>query len=308
MAVGMLAVPTDVDTDRLGALVWYTVRDITRPTRDEIARAVAATRLPGVVVPKPIASSDALRRTVRDLGTLPERTDDAGHIIRLLLREAPQTDRERLSYHLIRETGDKARVELHYEEVGELHLHKPTASLSVAAYGGITDAEERRVLDRASSTFDFNREHYNSQMVRDIVGKALQTADPVTVRPSGGVFFIGREHATTVQAAALFVCSFGGESRLYSVPVLDDSDSRTMIGDSLEAQVETEASRVIESLRELLASGRASEVATEASLRSLRGLAELTERYEGLLQTRIDGARAALEAAQAQARSLLEMV
>ncbi len=306
--MGMLAVPTDVDTDRLGALVWYTVRDITRPTRDEIARAVAATRLPGVVVPKPIASSDALRRTVRDLGTLPERTDDAGHIIRLLLREAPQTDRERLSYHLIRETGDKARVELHYEEVGELHLHKPTASLSVAAYGGITDAEERRVLDRASSTFDFNREHYNSQMVRDIVGKALQTADPVTVRPSGGVFFIGREHATTVQAAALFVCSFGGESRLYSVPVLDDSDSRTMIGDSLEAQVETEASRVIESLRELLASGRASEVATEASLRSLRGLAELTERYEGLLQTRIDGARAALEAAQAQARSLLEMV
>ena len=164
------------------------------------------------------------------------------------------------------------------------------------------------MLDRASSTFDFNREHYNSQMVRDIVGKALQTADPVTVRPSGGVFFIGREHATTVQAAALFVCSFGGESRLYSVPVLDDSDSRTMIGDSLEAQVETEASRVIESLRELLASGRASEVATEASLRSLRGLAELTERYEGLLQTRIDGARAALEAAQAQARSLLEMV
>ncbi len=306
--MGMLAVPKDVDTERLGALVWYTVRDVTRPTRDEIRQAVQATGLPGAVVPKPIAPSDALRRTVKDLGTLPERDDGAGHIIRHLLREVPQEDKNRLSYHLVRETGDKARVELHYAETGELHLDKPTGALTALSYDIMADEPERKVLDEAIAIYDFNREHYGSQAVRDLVGKALRTADPVTVRPSGGVFFVGRAHTATVRATARFLASFGGESHLYSVPVLDDSESREMVGDSLELQVQGEAGRVIEDLRALLASGKATQVSTEAALRSLRGLHELTERYEALLETKIDGARAALEAAQAQARTLLQTV
>lgn len=304
----MLAVPREVDAERLGALVWYTVRDVTRPTRDEIRQAVRVTGLPGAVVPKPIAPSDALRRTVKDLGTLPGEDDGQGHVVRHLLREAPEADRDRLSYHLVRETGDRARVELRYAETCELHLHKPTGALTALPYASVADEHERRVLDEALATYDFNREHYSSQAVRDLVGRALRTADPVTVRPSGGVFFVGREHTATVRSTARFLALFGGESHLYSVPVLDDSESRAMVGDSLELQVQGEAGRVIEDLRALLASGKATGVSTEAALRSLRGLHELTERYEALLETKIDGARAALEAAQAQARALLQTV
>lgn len=306
--MSLLAVPREVDTARLGALVWYTVREITRPTRPEIERAVAATGLPGAALPRPIAAGDALRRTVHDLGTLPERTDSTGRVIRLLLREAAQDDKDRLVYRLVRETADTARVELDYAEVGEVQLHKPSGSLTALGYAGLADETEQAVLKNVSTGYQFNRDHYDSNTVRDMVGKALKTAHPVSVRPSGGVFFVGREHVGVVRKAAAFLASFQGDSRLYSVPVLDDEEARRMVGDSLEAQVDAEAGRVIENLRALLTAGKPSEAATEAALRALRSLADLTSRYEELLQTRIDGARAALEAAQAQARRLLETV
>lgn len=304
--MSLLAVPREVDTARLGALVWYTVREITRPTRSEIQRAIVVTGLPAAAMPRPIAAGDALRRTVRDLGTLPERTDSTGRVIRLLLREAAQDDKDRLVYRLVRETADTSRVELDYAEVGEVQLHKPSGSLTALGYAGLADETEKAVLDDVATTYRFNRDHYDSSAVRDMVGKALKTAHPVSVRPSGGVFFVGREHVGVVRKAAAFLASFQGDSRLYSVPVLDDEEARRMVGDSLEAQVDAEAGRVIENLRALLTAGRPSEAATEAALRALGALTDLTTRYEELLQTRIDGARAALEAAQAQARRLLE--
>ena len=194
--------------------------------------------------------------------------------------------------------------------MAELHLHKPTASLTAHCYAALAESDEADVLRRAVSAYESNRQHYDSQMVRDIVGRALHEAAPVSVRPSGGVYFIAREFRDRVTAVSRFVdlLGSGSGSRLYQVPVLDDADARSMVADSVEAQVGVEAERVITDLRGLLQAGKPSTPAMEGALRSLRSLDDMTARYEGLLQDRIDGARAALEAAQAQARSLLEAV
>ena len=94
--MNMVAMPPQVEIDRLGALVWYTIRLATRPTLDEIQVALSTTSLPSGLAPGTIAPSDALRRAIKGLGTLPERTDDEGHVIRLLMREAVQGDKDRL--------------------------------------------------------------------------------------------------------------------------------------------------------------------------------------------------------------------
>lgn len=305
--MNLLAVPTEVDTERLGALVWYTVKNASMPTRTEIQTALVLSGLPDSLTPKSISPSDALRRAIKDLGTLPEEKTGQEQVVRLLIREVPPADKEHLAYHLVRETGDASREHLSYEEIGSVELDKRTGSLSVSPVSGaVLSQHEMSVLDQVLARYQFDRDHYDSEMVRYIARMALKSSDPISVRPSGGVYFIGRDHLPRVKQVERFLEQFAQGTKLYSVPVVDDADMRSMVSDSVEEQVNTEAVRVVTELRSLIDKGTPTEVQAVAAVRSIRELAAMTERYEALLETRIEGARAALEAAQAQARTLLE--
>lgn len=305
--MSLMAVPSEVDTDRLGALVWYTVKQASTATRAEIQMALVMSGLPDSLTPKAISPSDALRRAIKDLGALPEQTASQDQVIRLLIREVPPADRDHLAYHLVRETGDASHEHLRYEEIGSIDLDKRTSSLSVSPVSGTSLSQhEQSVLDQVMTQYQFDRDHYDSEMVRYIARMALKSSDPISVRPSGGVYFIARDYLGRVKQVGVFLDQFASGTRLYSVPVVDDADMRSMVSDSVEEQVNAEAVRVVTELRTLIERGTPTEVQAVAAVRSIRELAAMTERYEALLETRIEGARAALEAAQAQARTLLE--
>lgn len=305
--MALVAVPNELDTERLGALVWYTVKNAAMGTRTEIQTALALAGLPDSLTPKPIPASDALRRAIKDLGTLPEEKTNQGQVVRLLIREVPPADKDHLAYHLVRETGDASREHLDYREIGTIELHKRTSSLLVSPIASASVSQhELSVLEQVTARYQFDREHYDSEMVRYIARMALKNSDPISVRPSGGVYFIARDYLGRVKQVGVFLEQFASGTRLYSVPVVDDADMRSMVSDSVEEQVDTEATRVVTELRTLLERGTPTEIQAVAAVRSIRELAAMTERYEELLETRIEGARAALEAAQAQARTLLE--
>jgi len=299
-------VPETVDTQNLGALVWYTIQLAATATRDELRDAVRTAGLPEALLPKPIPVSDALRRAVKDLGTIPDEKNDRDEVVRLLIREAPTVDKDHLTYRLVRETGEAGRKNLAYRELASIDLDKRTGSLVVTHLALELTPGEDAVLDKLGAQYRFDREHYDSEMVRHIARGALKGTDPITVRPSGGIYFIGQAHLSRVEQVRTFLRQFTVGTRLYSVPVLNEVDNRTMVSDHVEEQVKVESVRVVEDLKKLLQAERRSEVQVQGALRSLRGLAEMTERYEDLLQTRIDGARAVLGAAQTQARALLD--
>lgn len=306
-----------VHVDQLGALVWYTVRSISQPTRSELFMALSASQLPPTLMPKPIAPSDALRRAVKDIGNLPTQTLSPTKVVRLLFREAPDKDQDYLTYHLVRETGTgdaqgSKNSALDYQDIAQVSMHKKLGGrLHVQLEPGFTpepDSPEEAALRAIEQKCHFNRSHYDSQSVRTIVTRALAVADPVSVRPAGGVYFVSRSFEDRVNATKAFLSLIGGNSRLYNVPVINDEDARTMVVDSVEAEVGAEAQRVIESLKKLLSSGKVTTETTTAALRSFGDLRGMTERYETLLQSRIDGARAALEVAEQQARAILVQV
>lgn len=271
----MSAAQSHVQLDRLGELVWYTIREAARPTRSELAQALVNAGLSSSLLPRPISAYDALRRAVRDMGTLPQHESQTGEIVPLLLREGAR-DPDDLRYLLVEERGNRGQRMLDYENIGLVELAKSTGRIRAAHYAGLASNEAQKVLQDVEARYQFDSGHYDSETVRRITAEALRSANPISVRPSGGVYFVARPYADLIDSVAAFLNAVGGESHLYRITVGDDPDAHGMVADSVETHVSAEAERVVRGLRDLLGSGKANEHATEAALRDLRSLAQLT--------------------------------
>lgn len=291
----------------LGALVWFTVRNETRPTPSALSSAVKAAGLPSTVLPKPINPRDALRRSITDLGRLPE-TDKGDLVERYLFREVPDPDSKSLVYHLIREIATPSNETLSYAECLSVCLKKHSTEVATTWLGSDTPSnQEFDIRDRLLTTWLENLRHHDSQAVRDVIQRVLQDTRPVSVRPSGGVYFVAGEYVESIDRLRRMVGALPGGSRVYSLPVLRSDDTEAMVQDSLAQDVEAQALRTVGALRRILASkSLPSEDEIQRAFKDLAGLAKLTETYELFLSDAATGARAALAAAQVQARVLLK--
>jgi phage pi2 protein 07 len=177
---------------------------------------------------------------------------------------------------------------------------------------------ERESLARLAKYYAFEKERYDGEAVRSVMGRAFEMAEAIPVRNSGGMYFIPEKHGDYAENILTFVGEVrqnaedslrrkARPSTAFSVPLVDREEYRELLEDSLDEHVKKEAQALIsEMARALKGDSGITKKRQQSFIERIKALKSNVRTYEELLQMEAQGARDNLEVAMKQARSLLE--
>ena len=298
----------------LGRILWFTISDM-KVSAKQLKQAFNNAGIDEVYLPKPISPRDAFRRASKVAEAKRVKLDNNDQYLNLLVREVKMADKE-IVRQLVREIVDSKDVKLEYLPVANMKLVNDTDFIMepiIPAFD-LYDEEDIALL-KVENEFEICKDNYNGRHVRELVQHILAGCAPVSVRPSGGVYFTPEKYADTVNSLSemvqeLSAYSIAAErSRLWSIPVIDGNEHRTMVEESLEDQVKADSKSLITDMARIIKSGRnITQKTAEQYIVKVKDLKAKVKNYEEMLETEILGTQSAMDIAMEQARKLLEHV
>jgi len=94
-------------------------------------------------------------------------------------------------------------------------------------------------VDQVLVDYDIFKSHHDSRAIRSMIYNILSSLAPVSVRPSGGIYFIPIQHEETLRKLVDFISLLVGESEGWMIPVIDRNDMRDMVKEKLSDQLKT---------------------------------------------------------------------
>lgn len=94
-------------------------------------------------------------------------------------------------------------------------------------------------------------EYYTADAVRGIVRDLLTAANAISVKPSGGVYFIHQIKQETVEQLEGLIGRIGQGCSFHQLPLLDTMDQRQMLTAAWEDEIETTVQRLLEEIAEV---------------------------------------------------------
>ena len=299
------------DLPILGHIAWYTVRECKAP-REVVELALTRAGLSPNLLPR-VNNRDAFRRACTWADERVRRHPlDEGRFVNILVRPVKSSyQHKELVSQVVVEIVSADDERLDYAPVANLRLDQ-TGNLAVEFLRAEFPTVVYELIADVKVTYRDMLTHCSGAHIRQVVYSALLQTKPVSVRPSGGVWFVKRDQEATLTSLAQFLDEIsqynvhGAPSRLWKVPVVDGEEHRLMVREALEEQTEAEAHKTIEDIAALLKAEKLQKFQVQTCVERLRHLREQVEAYEELLEQRVDAARAALDIAQAQLRRLLD--
>lgn len=280
-------VPTDLidyrtrqqDAEKIGDIGWFSVRQTLVP-HARIEADLTAAGL-GAWVPKKTAASDDYRKATSAANRRVEL--DGGKYRNILIR--PLDDNEdRIVRSVVIETLHKGK-RLDYCEAAHVIFHRDSGRLTVKMLvdpGGPADEVVRDI--RAS--FLARRGSVDQDTVRGMIKKVLDAHKAVTVRDTGAVFFIPREHCDIVPKLEKIAAAIPG-AEFEAVPLVEDDPEnprkrRDLVARGVTAGVFLEVDQLLSDIRE--AGDQLSHRKAGTILNRFKDLKARTESYQSLLQ------------------------
>jgi len=297
----------------LGRILWFTISEL-KVNFNQLQKAFNNSGIDEKYLPKPISPRDAFRRATKVAEAKRIKLNEDQYL-NLLVREVKMSDEE-IIRQLVREIVDSKNVRLEYLPVANLVLKNDT-DFEAYRLPAVSDLynEESLALMKVSNEFENCKDNYNGRHVREMVQNILNACDPVSVRPSGGVYFIPEKHAGTASALSDMVKELSQfsitseRSRIWSIPVIDAHEHRVMVAESLEDQVKGDSQSLITEMANILKTGRNITPKTaEQYIHKVKNLKSKVKKYEDMLSTEILGAQSTMDIALEQAKKLLENV
>jgi len=324
------------EVEFLGHLIWYSLAE-TRITRENLLQALENAGVDAEFAPKPISPRDAFRRATASMEvvkvpiTLSGRSNP-GAPDKLIEDEDPETtptgfanvmvrdvasDSNHIVRQVVREEVDSDNVRLSYEPVAQIKMNGDDRLSAHALPGkehGLLDAE-RALLRDVYKRFEYERLHYDSSAVRRIVSSVLAEGSPVSMKASGGVYFVSREHEMVTDSVVRLVgelkeyATTSKTSTVMPVPMVDGDQYREALAESLDEQVERQSKSLIHEMSRILkGSSKITDARQKEFVDRVRDLSAVVGEYEQLLEREIEGARSSLDLARKEAVSLLSKV
>lgn len=251
---GYLSQLSDADDAVLGALAIYNVVDVDQITVDDLRNWLSELELNEDYLPAPARPVEAYEKATSSakisypLGGSKRRDHNQnGQTVTLMMRPVVRGE-ARILRHLVRELVDHANEELSYEvEIARCEFRRAAGQGADPGDGEMTiervnteclTDDEHQVLDgviqKITDEFE-NRRHYVSadrirKILRDYGEKELHA-----VRIHKGVYFVHREHLTTLASLRELASRCGAE--LTRVPLPDTTESREMVETAFDGKV-----------------------------------------------------------------------
>lgn len=326
----------DADAPLLGHLVLYSVFD-GRVRREDLERwflelGMDSAFLPPTIRPvdayEKVTGRDGVRRTYPLDGQRPVlasgkrqrrsangKAREATLMVRHVRRDGGQIVR-----HLVREVRDETQTKLSYDtRLAECVFVRDTSdtaghgagTLRVepdhAAIGKLPEAEQgvvREVLDELRETYDHRRVFFTADRLRTLIRSFVESLGALRVRPTGGVYFVHRDHIQQLAALRELTDRMGAGSSLVRIPIPDQDEMREMVIAAFTTKAKDDLDQLARDIATARAAG-APEQEVQALYRRFTELQTATTQHSELLSTSLDDTDAALKLVNLQLAGLL---
>lgn len=327
----------DTDAPLLGHMVLYSVFD-GDVTRDDLERWFRELDLDEKLLPPPLRQVDAFERVTGPDGvrvTYPlddpratgpaykrgrRRRNELGKAKAATLMVRPvRRDSGSIVRHVIREVRNEERSSLKYDSrlaVCTFHRDSNAGSADGAGalqiepnHAAITKLPEdeqttvHEMLAAIEDSYHHRCTYLTSDKLRSLIRRYVEDLDAIRVRPTGGVYFVQRQHSPTLAALRTLVARFGQGSNLVRVPLPDQEEMREMV----VAAFTTKAKDDLDQLAQDIAEAQRTKQYDDATKLYARftALQQSTNDHSELLSTSLDDTRAALQLVKMQLGGLL---
>ncbi len=274
----------------LGTLIWWSLND-NRIDWKELQELVQDKSFDEEHMPKAVRPTGAFRRAWRELaGKLQQEG--------LLLRQIRDSEIGIL-LGLVEETKDSVNESLDYELDVTFGFDKKTGLLTKSG------TEDHPVFDKLRAAYA----HHLALTTQDIRSMVTSFARlrGVSLRESGGVYFIPRDFQKSLDALGEVLHSFGSNS-LYQLPLYESPSSKSVLTQVAKLSLDEEIRRVKEELEKFLAEGKESKTRDSTLKRRLDTFEKLRSRvrtFAGLLSFQSDSLTDQLQEMTEQVRKSL---
>ncbi|MFD8385241.1 DUF6744 family protein [Streptomyces sp. NPDC059679] len=320
----------------LGHLVLYSIFD-GQVTRDDLARWFRELDLDEALLPPPLRNVDAFERVTGPDGVRvayplddPRATGPASRHGRrrgrnqlvnsaTLMVRPVRRDGGQIVRHVVREVRDEEATSLEYDtRLATCIFHRDNTEGSPegagtleiqpnnAAIARLPEAEQttvRQMLTDLHDTYQRRCTYLTSDKLRSVVRRYVEHLSAIRVRPTGGVYFVHRQHAQTLGALRTLIKRFGQDSHLVRVPLPDQDEMREMIITAFTTKAKDELDQLAQDIAAAQRSGKAKEAAK--LYERFTALKQATDEHSDLLSISLDDTRAALELVKIQLGGLL---
>jgi hypothetical protein len=219
--------------------------------------------------------------------------------------------------HIVRENVDAQGRSLSYDKIGEAIFYRAPRRTNGRQRGFVSSGErvrfnlistqvhpdEAALLQQMVTEVQNRYHHYcvnlDGNAIRKIVRDYVIDLNAISVKPSGGVYFVHKDKRDRLQAIQQFVQGLGTGSTFHTLPLVDTDEQRDMLSDAFQTEVESDVEELLRDIAAL------NEQFTGKDIPSEKYDAVL-ERYTTLI-TRSEEYTTVLGASQARAATAIEM-
>lgn len=267
----------------LGSLCWYSVSESLSITHDRLKQAISNVGLTVEIAPP--RDDDVFRRTCSAAQQNRVPTG-AGTFLNVMLRDVSRRNGEVHKQIVLEE------VDANNEKLSHVATHKvvwsslgiQTIEIQPSPFPSITD----QTIQAIEQGFLNGRQRHNAYAIRELIRKTLLSAHATLVRETGGVYFVMREKAQTLDAVLKLVDHLDGAS-VHALPLIDDLRQRQMIMGAIREETTKEIERRIRELDGLLSGPEVTDKRMQDLFKEHDTLMAKTEEYSELLDETVEG-------------------
>lgn len=303
----------------VGSLLWFTVTKKARVTPADVEQRFAQFNLDPRYVPSLIAPANAFRKATGPEAREAHYMLADGHEARVLLRSLPST-REDLTRIVVRERIDASGKTLEHVEVGRIVFYKQDRKRGVGServrftlHDHILQDGERDSLkpymDKVYQDYETFKSYLYDQPLRQMVREYVEGLNAVSVRPSGGLYFIHRSRWDEVRRLAEMVRSLHPDCAFVTSPLVDLPEMREMLIDAFQDEIVDEVTKLVEAIEVDRKAGKAVKAEDLAKYSDIvRTIASRAEEHTRVLEVSQDRTAGALEGAYAVLAGLASQI
>ena len=268
------------DRPFLGEIVWFSARAALIPY-SKLKTDLASVGLERHC-PSPTAVSDEWRKATSAANRKGVDIGD-GKKLNVMVRQLADDDKE-IVRSLVVETVDENNVRLDYRESHHVVFEKQR---EIMVLRRLIPAWEQSPADEVAqelqASFNARRGHVDQDTIRALLKNVLVAHKAVTVRETGGVLFVSREHSQVVADLERLADGWSGAD-LHALPLVDDEvgKQRDMVASGVTSGVFTEVDALMAEVREHKAD--MSKRRSTSIIRRYKEIQARVESYKNLLE------------------------
>ncbi len=327
------------DVDFLGRLFWYTIGESLAPI-NKITDFVAKEKLDKELLPNPPKQKVAWRRAMRDMERkltikAEEEIEAPEYLVNFIERsdkiklsdlEDEEMDRyvaeymvrklDKDTFHLVREIRRPDEDRLDYTELIEWQYVNDQDRV---AWKPLTTKDQHRNMGKMHKEMMEKKQKYeesaNEYDIRKRVNEFLDGEQIITLKSSGGVYFIPEKNQEIIQEVKKLLdqineWSTGGfRSELWQVPVISTEEQKDLIENGVKQETVKFADKKMKEIKQILQNDEEiSKKKYHNLIEELKDVKERKQEYEEIIGRNLDTCEEQVNIMKKQIRKLSDNV